>query len=113
MVKCRFGRRIVAREVLQAGVYVRSNSQSFVYIKYRCSRCKQLGEQMVEEQEWDWSILNEEKNELSEQERREFAAAPRITADEILDFHKELERVDRLGDRQFRRKRKVRRFAAE
>jgi len=68
---------------------------------------------MVDEQDWDWSVLNEEKNEMSEHERREFAAAPRITADDILDFHNELQRIERVGDRQFRRKRKTRRFDDE
>ncbi len=109
MVKCRCGRRIVAREVLQTGLYVRSNAQSYVYVKYRCSRCKQLGEQMIDEQDWDWSVLNEEKNEMSEQERREFAVVSRITADEILDFHRELQRVEHVEDQMFRRKRKIRR----
>lgn len=107
MVKCRCGRRIVAREVLQTGLYVRSSAQSYVYIKYRCSRCKQLGEQMIDEEEWDWSVLNEEKNEMSDQERRNFATIPNISADNLLDFHTELQKVERVDEQVFRRKRRL------
>jgi len=48
-IKCNCGQRVLARDVMQTGYYLRLVGPSFVYVKYRCSRCKKLGEQFVKQ----------------------------------------------------------------
>ena len=44
---------------------VRQFGPSFVYTKYRCSRCKKLGEHFVLQEEWEDSLLHEPLTELT------------------------------------------------
>lgn len=95
IVRCRCGHQVLAKEVLRTDLYERRASEGsgreYVYVKFRCRRCKRMGEAFVAENRWDWSILEAEHNELSETERDNFLDAAPISTEEILDFHRELE----------------------
>ena len=58
-LKCHCGRPITRRDVMQQGDYTNPrNGLSYVYIKFRCSHCKKLGEQFVKQEEWDKSLIS-------------------------------------------------------
>src|SRR5512132_955742 len=71
-IKCNCGQRIIAKDVMQTGYYLRLFGPSFVYVKFRCSRCKKLGEQFVKQEDWEDGILRDTPNEVSEAERTRF-----------------------------------------
>jgi hypothetical protein len=52
---------VLAKEVLRTDLYERraseGSSREYVYVKYRCQRCKRMGEAFVPESRWDRSIL--------------------------------------------------------
>ena len=95
-LKCHCGQRILRRDVMQQGMYVRQVGPSYVYIKYRCSRCKKLGEHFVKQEEWEDSMLRENTSDVVEGEKSRFAQLGGITLDEMRDFHHALENLNAI-----------------
>jgi hypothetical protein len=58
-----------------------------MYLKFRCSRCKRLGEKFVEQDKWDDTILRDIPSELSLDEKKRFDRMGSISVDEEIDFH--------------------------
>jgi len=98
MIKCNCGHRVIARDVLQTGYYLSLFGPSFVYVRFRCSRCKKVGEQLVQEEKWDPSILSQPSTELPEPERKRFEEMGPISTDEIVDFHFAIEQLAALPE---------------
>lgn len=94
-IRCNCGQRVFSRDVMQQGYYVRQFGPSYVYIRFRCSRCKKLGEHFIKQEEWDEGILRDEVTEVTKSEKRRFERLGKITVDEMVDFHYEL---DKLGE---------------
>ncbi len=90
-LKCHCGQRILRRDVMQQGYYVKQFGPSFVYIKYRCSRCKKLGEHFVKQEEWEDGLLQDIQTEAKEEERARFSGLGAITLEEMRQFHHALE----------------------
>lgn len=90
-IKCHCGQRIHQKDVMQTGYYMRMLGPSFVYVKFRCSRCKKLGEQFVKQEEWEAGVLKDNASELTVGERERFAALGPIDMNEMVDFHYTLE----------------------
>lgn len=86
-IRCHCGQRIVTKDVLQRNWYVRVFGPSFMYLKYRCSRCKRLGEKFVEGDKWDDAILRDIPSEVSVSERKRFEQLGKISVDEEIEFH--------------------------
>ena len=97
-LKCHCGQRIVRRDVMQQGYYVRQFGPSYVYVKYRCSRCKKLGEHYVKQEEWQDSLLQEATTEIAPDERGRFTELGAITLNEMRHFHYALEQLETLPD---------------
>jgi len=95
-IKCNCGQRIIARDVVQHGYYLRLFGPSFVYVKFRCSRCKKLGEQFIKQGEWEEGILKDSVIELSHDEKEQFSTQGAISINEVIDFHFELEKLSDL-----------------
>jgi hypothetical protein len=96
-VKCRScGHRILSREIMRTDLYERAPGQNYVYVKFRCRRCKRLGQTFVPEARWDWTLLEPARDELSEPERERLAEAGPISDTEFLDFHLRLKNLDDL-----------------
>ena len=91
VVRCRCGHQVLAREVLRTDLYERAMGREYVYVKFRCRRCKRMGEAFVAESRWDWSILEPAHNEMSDTERDQFLDEDAISSEEVLDFHRRLE----------------------
>ena len=98
MIKCNCGQRILAKDVMQTGYYLRLFGPSFVYVKYRCSRCKKLGEQFVKQEEWEEGILHGIPSELTAEEKKRFDKMGPIDIHECIDAHFALERLCGLGE---------------
>ncbi|MDH7600693.1 MAG: hypothetical protein QHI38_00920 [Armatimonadota bacterium] len=98
IIRCNCGQRIYAKDVVQTGYYLRLVGPSFVYIKYRCSRCKKLGEQFVKQEEWEEGILNDTPCELSPEEKKRFERMKPIDIHECIDAHFELEKIETVSD---------------
>jgi DNA-directed RNA polymerase subunit RPC12/RpoP len=96
-VRCHCGQRIVAKDVLQRSWYVRVFGPSFMYLKFRCSRCKRLGEKFIEQDKWDDTILRDIPSEVSLDEKKRFDKLGKICVDEQIDFHFALEEPDLLA----------------
>lgn len=90
-IKCNCGQRIITKDVMQTGYYLRLFGPSFVYVKFRCSRCKKLGEQFVKQEEWEDGILKDTPSEITLNERQKFNAMGTIEVSEQIDFHFELD----------------------
>ncbi len=97
IVRCRCGYRVRARDVLRTDFGSRFLSD-FVWIKYRCRRCKHLSELLVDEDRFDRSLLFADKREMSEPERDKFAEAEAISVDDLLDFRSELAQLESLNE---------------
>lgn len=95
-LKCHCGQRIVRRDVMQRGLYMHQFGPSYVYIKYRCSRCKKLGEHFVKQEEWEDGLLHEINSELSDTEKTAFKSMGRISLEEMRSFHHALENLNGL-----------------
>jgi phage FluMu protein Com len=86
----------MARDVMQTGYYLRLFGPSFVYVKYRCSRCKKLGEQFIKQEEWDSGILRDANVEVNAENREQYEALGPIDINEVIDFHFALEEMSDL-----------------
>jgi DNA-directed RNA polymerase subunit RPC12/RpoP len=95
-IRCHCGQRIVAKDVLQRSWYVRVFGPSFMYLKFRCSRCKRMGEKFIEQDKWDDAILRDIPSELSGEEKKRFEKLGKISVDEEIDFHFELDQPEAL-----------------
>lgn len=97
-IKCNCGQRIVRKDIVQHGLYLRLVGPSFVYVKFRCSRCKKLGEQFIKQEEWEEGILRDVGCEATSEERDQFTALGPIDINEVIDFHFSLESSSDLKD---------------
>lgn len=95
-IKCRCGQRVVARDVLTTGYLLHTGTQVFVFVKFRCSRCKKMGQEVINRDRWDWSVLEDEPGEMSSEERKNFDRLGPIPVDEVIDFHFHLETNPRI-----------------
>lgn len=66
---------------------------SFVYVRYRCGRCKRVGEKLVQESAWDPSVLGAPRPQADNFDRHRFADMGEITPEEIIEFHYALDRL--------------------
>lgn len=98
IVRCNCGHRVLGKEVLRTDNYERSSGREMVYVKYRCRHCKRLGEAFIAGQEWDWSIFEAPRNEMSPTERDRFLDQKSISSGDVLNFHKELKRARLVSD---------------
>lgn len=100
MIYCQCGQRVKTREVLRTDLYERPNGKDYVYIKFRCKHCKQIGETFVPERAFSWEMFEGPRDEMSDQEREGFARQQAISSSDVVDFHQFLkkESATRLSD---------------
>jgi hypothetical protein len=78
---------VVRRDVLLTGLYLSLLGPNYVYVRFRCSRCKRIGEQLVQERDWDPSVLRESEPQPSRLDRQRFDQLGEITPEEVIEFH--------------------------
>jgi hypothetical protein len=79
--------------VIQTGLYLSVLGPSYVYVRYRCGRCKRVGEKLVEQESWDPAVLHPVRRTRDHADIRRFEEMGEITPEEIIDFHYALERL--------------------
>ncbi len=84
--------------MIQTGLYLSASGPSYVYVRFRCGRCKRVGEQLVQESNWDPGVLQHTEVRMSEDELRRFSEMGDISAEEVIAFHYGLDRPA-SGDR--------------
>ena len=92
-INCNCGQRVISKDVIQKGHYLRLFGPSFVYVKFRCSRCRRLGEKFIQQDKWDDALLRDIPLEFDSDERKLFDTMGKITVDEVIDFHYDLDRL--------------------
>ena len=98
-VKCRScSHRIQAGEIMRTDLYERAPGQNYVYVKFRCRRCKRLGQTFVPEARWDWTLLEPTRDELSDNDRERLSEAEPISETELLDFSVQLKNLNDLTE---------------
>jgi DNA-directed RNA polymerase subunit RPC12/RpoP len=95
-INCHCGQRIIGRDVMQTGHYLRLFGPSYVYVKYRCSRCRKLGEQFIKQEEWESGILRDASEELCLDEKARLENLGPIDINEVIDFHFALENLEAM-----------------
>ena len=95
-IKCACGQRITGRDVLTTGYLLQTGTQVFVFVKFRCPRCKKLGQEVINRERWDWAVLNEAPGELSMDERKKFEQMGSIRRDEAVEFHIQIAHTERI-----------------
>ena len=83
---------------MRTDLYEREPGRTYVYVKFRCRRCKRMGQTFVPEARWDWSFLEPARDELSDAERDRLLDAGPISDAELLDFHFRLKHAAHLTD---------------
>ena len=91
-IHCQCGQRVKTREVIRTDLYERPNGNDYVYVKYRCKYCKQIGETFVPERAFSWEIFESPRDEMSDQEREDFAKQQAISSTDVVDFHQFLKK---------------------
>jgi DNA-directed RNA polymerase subunit RPC12/RpoP len=98
IVRCRCGHQVLAKEVLRTDLYERPTGREYVYVKYRCRRCKRMGEAFVAESRWDWSILEPQHDDMSDAERDLFVDKEPVSELDVREFQYELQDIHYLSD---------------
>ena len=93
IVRCRCGHQVMAREVLRTDLYERASGRDYIYLKFRCMRCKRLGQTFIPEARFDWSSLESGADEMTTQERDRALEAGPISTGELMEFHAALKAV--------------------
>jgi DNA-directed RNA polymerase subunit RPC12/RpoP len=100
-IRCNCGHRVVRKDVIQTGLYLSVLGPSYVYVRYRCGRCRRVGEKLVEQESWDPAVLHPARRRGEDADIQRFEEMGEITPEEIIDFHYGLERLgaaDRQGE---------------
>ena len=90
-ISCNCGQKIVSKDVIQKGQYPRIFGPNFIYVKFRCSRCKRMGEKFIEQDKWDDAFLREIPSEFCSEEKGQFDRLGPISINEVMDFHSALD----------------------
>lgn len=77
--------------MLQTGFYLSLLGPTFVRVRFRCPRCRRVGEHLVQEEAWDPRVLGPADRD-PETLRRWEEMGP-ITPEEVIDFHFALDRL--------------------
>jgi hypothetical protein len=88
--------------VIQTGLYLSSTGPSYVYVRFRCGRCRRVGEQLVQESNWDPTVLQHSEVRMSERELHRFREMGEIGPEEVVEFHYAVQQLsgepDDVGD---------------
>lgn len=94
-IRCKCGHRISGKEVLRQGIFMSHWQPLYAYVRYRCSRCKRIGEKLVDYRLWG-RAARRSPSEVADEERARFERMGPITANEVIEFARTLERSGSL-----------------
>jgi hypothetical protein len=97
LVLCRCGHLVMGKEVLRTDLYERSSGHEYVYVKFRCARCKRIAQSFVPASAWDWKKLEPAPGELSSEERDRLLEEEPVGAADLLLFHEDMAQIQTAG----------------
>ena len=97
-ISCRCGHHVVGRELLRTEFYERASGEEAIYVKFRCRRCKVIGEAFVPRAEWDPHILETPRDEMTYSERDRIVEEKAISSGDVISFHRALQKIVTLDD---------------
>lgn len=86
---------ISLKDIKQIGIWVQSNGEMKVVVRYLCPRCKWLGEEFIETNIRIPMIVST-MTEMTPQERKKFSKMKPITSDELIEFYRYLRNLRTL-----------------
>ena len=93
VIRCTCGHRILRKDVIQTGLYLSIMGPGYVYVRFRCGRCRRVGEHLVPQTEWDPSVLEPAAAKCERVDEERFAEMGDISPEEVIEFHYALERL--------------------
>jgi hypothetical protein len=87
----------MGKEILRTDLYERGSGQEYVYVKFRCARCKRIAQTFVPASSWDWRRLEPPAGEMSADERDRLLEEEPVHAEDLLSFHEDMARIDTLS----------------
>ena len=98
IVRCRCGHQVLGREVLRTQPCEKPSGAEAVYVKYRCRRCKKIGESFIDQNEWNPDIFETPHNEMKVEERDRFLGADAIASGDVISFHRALQKTNTIAE---------------
>ncbi len=95
---------ISLRDVKQIGIWVQSNGELKVVVRYLCPKCKRVGEEFIETSARIPMTVSA-MTEMSLHERKKFSQMKPITSDEIIEFYRYLRNLRSLPLKKLKEKR--------
>lgn len=97
-VRCRCGHQVLGREVLRTEPCEKASGAEVVYVKYRCRRCKKIGEAFIPQEEWNPEIFQTPRDEMAVEERDRFLDQTAVSSGDVISFHRALQKAGTLSD---------------
>ena len=98
ILRCNCGHQVLGKEILRAEPFEKESGREAIYVKYRCRRCKRMGEAFFDRLEFDASIFEAPRNEMSDVERDHFLDEKTISSGDVISFHRALSKATTLDD---------------
>ena len=98
IVRCRCGHQVLEREVLRTEPCEKASGAEVVYVKYRCRRCKRIGEAFIPHEAWSPDIFDAPRNEMAVEERDRFLDCNAISSGDVISFHRALQKAGTLSE---------------
>jgi DNA-directed RNA polymerase subunit RPC12/RpoP len=92
-IRCQCGHRISSKEIIKQGIFMSHWKPLYRYVRYRCSRCRRVGETLMDHRLWDALASPRPREEATEEERARFNRMGPITANEAIEFARRLTRL--------------------
>ena len=98
IVRCRCGHQVLGREVLRTAPCEKPSGAEAIYVKFRCRRCKKIGEAFVAQDEWDPAIFEVPHDEIGAIERDRFSGADSVSSGDVISFHRALQKANTVSE---------------
>ena len=98
IVRCRCGHQVLGREVLRSQPCEKPSGAEAVYVKYRCRRCKKIGEAFIPHDLWSPDIFDVPHDEISAAERDRFTDADVVNSGDVISFHRALQKATTVSE---------------
>ena len=98
IVRCRCGHQVLGREVLRTQPCEKPSGAEAVYVKFRCRRCKKVGESFIPAEEWTPDAFDVPRSEIGAFERDRFVGTDSIGSGDVISFHRALQKANTVSE---------------
>lgn len=98
IVRCRCGHQVLGREILRSQPCEKPSGAEAIYVKFRCRRCKKIGEAFVPHEEWTPDMFDVPNDEMKSDERDRFVGSAAIGSSDVISFHQILQKANTVSE---------------